>query len=58
MLFPMVPVASRHFLPLPLHHGLVLHRDFQAPFGPDYDTVVLLRPFLPSERVYFPFYLY
>ena len=33
MLFLMVPVASRHFLPLPLHHGLVLHRDFQAPLG-------------------------
>ena len=54
----MVPVLSRHFLPLPLHHELVLHRDFQAPFWPDYDTVVPLRLFLPCGCVYFPSYIH
>jgi hypothetical protein len=58
MLFTVVPLFSRHFLPLPLHHDLVLHRDSQAPFGPDYDIGVPACPFLISKRVYFTFYLY
>ena len=58
MLFTMVSLPSRHFLPLPLHHSMVLHRGSQTPFWPDYDTVTPARLFLPSKRDYFPSYVY
>jgi len=53
MIFTMVPLPSRHFLPLPLHHDLVLHRDSQAPFWPDYVTVVPARLFLPRQLIFY-----
>ena len=58
MFFTIVPLPSRYFLPLLLHHSMVLHRDFPGTLWPDYDTVTPARLFLPSERVYFLFYLY